>query len=199
MGLFFILIGIAIILYPLYENMQYDREQQQLLDSFAQLGNTEQLEQASMEAEQAEADFEQANGDKSDQLKGARGLISIDKIDLEMLIFDGTSTETLSKGIGMVEPQKEFGVNNIGLAGHRAITYGKQFNRLDELTVNDEIQVTTSDGTLKFAVVDTFVVHQSEVSVLNDQDEPLLTLVTCTPIGSRNPPHRLIVQAALVP
>lgn len=199
MGLFFILIGIAIILYPLYENMQYDREQQQLLDSFAQLGNTEQLEQASMEAEQAEADFEQANGDKSDQLKGARGLISIDKIDLDMLIFDGTSTETLSKGIGMVEPQKEFGVNNIGLAGHRAITHGKQFNRLDELTVNDEIQVTTSDGTLKFAVVDTFVVHQSEVSVLNDQDEPLLTLVTCTPIGSRNPPHRLIVQAALVP
>jgi sortase A len=191
MGLFFILIGVAIILYPLYENMQYDREQQQLLDSFAQLGNTEQLEQASMEAEQT-------NEDKSDLLKGARGLISIDKIDLDMLIFDGTSTEALSKGIGMIEPQKEFGVNNIGLAGHRAITKGKQFNRLDELNVNDEIQVTTSNGTLEFAVVDTFVVHQSEVSVLNDQDEPLLTLVTCTPIGSRNPPHRLIVQAALV-
>lgn len=192
MGLFFILIGVAIFLYPLYENMQYDREQQQLLDSFAQLGNTEQLEQASMEAEQT-------NEDKSDLLKGARGLISIDKIDLDMLIFDGTSTEALSKGIGMIEPQKEFGVNNIGLAGHRAITKGKQFNRLDELNVNDEIQVTTSIGTLEFAVVDTFVVHQSEVSVLNDQDEPLLTLVTCTPIGSRNPPHRLIVQAALVP
>ncbi|MFC5589000.1 class D sortase [Sporosarcina soli] len=192
MGLFFILIGVAIFLYPLYENMQYDREQQQLLDSFAQLGNTEQLEQASMQVEQT-------NEDKSDLLKGARGLISIDKIDLDMLIFDGTSTEALSKGIGMIEPQKEFGVNNIGLAGHRAITKGKQFNRLDELNVNDEIQVTTSIGTLEFAVVDTFVVHQSEVSVLNDQDEPLLTLVTCTPIGSRNPPHRLIVQAALVP
>ncbi len=199
MGLFFILIGIAIFLYPLYENMQYDREQQQLLDSFAQLGNTEQLEQASMQIEQTVAESERTNEDKSDLLKGTRGLLSIDKIDLDMLIFDGTSTEALSKGIGMIEPQKEFGVNNIGLAGHRAVTRGKQFNRLDELDVNDEIQVTTSNGTLEYVVVDTFVVHQSEVSVLNDQDEPLLTLVTCTPIGSRNPPHRLIVQAALVP
>lgn len=39
----------------------------------------------------------------------------------------------------MIEPEKEFGINNVGLAGHRAITHGKQFNRLDELAPNDEI------------------------------------------------------------
>lgn len=198
MGLLFILIGITIIGYPQLEKWQFDREQRQLLDSFAQLGKTEQLEHASMQVENIVETLEQTDEDHADSLKGARGLLSIEKIDLDMLIFDGASPKSLSKGIGMIEPQKEIGLNNIGLAGHRAVARGKQFNRLDELSVNDEIQVTTQNGRFDFIIVDTFVVHQSEVSVLDDQAEPMLTLVTCTPLGSRNSPNRLIVQAALV-
>jgi len=131
-------------------------------------------------------------------LEGARGIININKIDLEMVIFDGARPETLSKGIGMIEPKKKIGVNNIGLAGHRAVAKGKQFNRMNELRINDEIQVTTKEGTYEFVIVDSFIVHQSDVSVLDEQEGPLLTLVTCTPLGAVNPPNRLIVQAALV-
>lgn len=93
--------------------------------------------------------------------------------------------------------QKKFSVNNVGIAGHRSLAHGKHFNRLGELAVNDEIEIMTKDGTLEFVVADTFIVDQKEVDVLNDKDEPLITLVTCTPIGKKNPTDRLIVQGKL--
>ncbi|MET3655462.1 class D sortase [Sporosarcina psychrophila] len=198
-GVLLMVIGLAVVFYPQLEKQHYDRGQQQLVRSFEQLGNTEQIEHASNQYEDTLAvqKYNEPTGEKSKLLEGARGIININKIDLEMIIFDGTSPETLSKGIGMIEPKKEFGVNNIGLAGHRAVAKGKQFNRMNELRMNDEIQVTTQEGTYEFVIVDSFIVHQSDVSVLDDQEGPFLTLVTCTPLGAVNPPNRLIVQAAL--
>lgn len=198
-GVLLMVIGLAVVFYPQLEKQHYDRGQQQLVRSFEQLGNTEQIEHASNQYEDTLAvqKYNEPTGEKSKLLEGARGIININKIDLEMIIFDGTSPETLSKGIGMIEPKKEFGVNNIGLAGHRAVAKGKQFNRMNELRMNDEIQVTTQEGTYEFVIVDSFIVHQSDVSVLDDQEGPFLTLVTCTPFGAVNPPNRLIVQAAL--
>lgn len=193
LGLLLIIIGLTVVFYPQIEKKAFDRDQQRLIDSFAQLGDTELLEQASVNAD----DTVTSETDGAELLDGAKGMLSIDKIDLEMLIFEGTTPKSLGKGVGMIEPNKEIGVNNIGIAGHRAIAKGKQFNRLDELAVDDEIQVTTQDGTYDFVIVDSFVIHESDVSVLDDQAEPLLTLVTCTPLGSRNPPDRLIVQAQL--
>lgn len=199
-GILLIVVGFAVVFFPQLEKQFYNREQRQLIATFEQLGNTEQIELASIHSEETPTVKKntQSINEPSNPLDNARGIIHIDKIDLEMVIFDGTSPEALGKGIGMIEPKKKIGVNNIGLAGHRAVAKGKQFNRLGELTVNDEIRVTTEDGTYDFVIVDSFVVHQSEVSVLDDQDEPLLTLVTCTPLGTANPPDRLIVQAALV-
>ncbi|WP_342539110.1 class D sortase [Sporosarcina sp. FSL K6-1540] len=198
-GILLMVIGLAVVFYPQLEKQHYDHGQQQLVRSFEQLGNTEQIEQASNQYEDTLAvqKYNQPTGEKSKLLEGARGIININKIDLEMIIFDGTTPETLSKGIGMIEPEKELGVHNIGLAGHRAVAKGKQFNRMNELRINDEIQVTTQEGTYEFVIVDSFIVHQSDVSVLDDQEGPLLTLVTCTPLGAINPPNRLIVQAVL--
>lgn len=198
-GILLMVVGLAVVFYPQLEKQYYDRGQQQLVRSFEQLGNTEQIEQASNQSEDilTVQKYNQSTGEKSKLLEGARGIININKIDLEMIIFDGTSPETLSKGIGMIEPKKKIGVNNIGLAGHRAVAKGKQFNRMNELRINDEIQVTTQEGTYEFVIVDSFIVHQSDVSVLDEQEGPLLTLVTCTPLGAVNPPNRLIVQAAL--
>lgn len=194
-----IICGLAIVSYPEFEKRIHQNDQQKLVESFEQLGNTDELERLSTNYEnviQVE-EFTKSTDDQNPLLDGARGILSIDKIDLEMVVFEGTSATELTKGIGMIEPDKKFGVNNIGLAGHRAVAKGKQFNRLGELEVDDEIQVTTTDGIMDFVIVDSFVVHQSEVSVLDDSAEPLITLVTCTPLGSRNPPDRLIVQARL--
>ena len=189
----FLLLGSFLLFYPQVEKRVSDSKQEQLIEAFENLGNT------SIDEEMESPLEVQVNADDGQQvrLNGARGIVRIPKIDLEMLIFDGSSESSLTKGIGMIEPKKEFGVNNVGLAGHRSTTKGKQFNRLDELSLRDIVEVKTEEGTYEYEVVQTFVVDQKEVGVLEDRKEPLLTLVTCTPLGKRNPTDRLIVQAKL--
>ncbi|GGA20626.1 class D sortase [Psychrobacillus lasiicapitis] len=189
----FLLLGFFLLFHPQMEKKFFDNKQEQLIEAFESLGDTSSYEEAVSPVEV------QANtGDKGlGLLDGARGIIRIPKIDLEMMIFEGTTPSSLTKGIGMIEPHKQFGINNIGLAGHRATTSGKQFNRLDELTLHDMVEVQTEAGTIEFEVVQTFVVDRTQIEVLQDGQEPLLTLVTCTPLGQKNPTDRLIVQAKL--
>lgn len=193
LGWILVVSGLLIVGYPFLQKVAYDRQQQQLLTAFDQLGAIEDRENF----DDQESALSSINEDQSLDLKGARGIITIGKIDLEMLIFEGASETELSKGVGMIEPQKDFFKHNVGLAGHRAVADGKQFNRLDELSMDDEIQVNTLNRTLHYRVTDTFIVHKTEVSVLEDQENPHLTLVTCTPLGSWHPTDRLIVQAEL--
>ena len=207
-GLLVLLAGIALLFYPQFEKVFYDQEQQALIDSFEQLGDTELLQQLSTEAEgmmyvddvltvEKSIASDTIKKEKRQVLEGARAILRIDSIDLEMIVFDGTTATNLSKGAGIVDPHKEFGVNNVGLAGHRALVKGKQFNRLDELKPNEIIEVTTRDGVLEYEITRKFVVPKTEVSVLNETGTPIITLITCTPLGKSNPPDRLIVQAEL--
>lgn len=187
----FISAGFLLLFYPQIEKEAADTKQEKLIQTFKQLGDANEYE------EQEPSIEVQENQKQIKLLEGARGIIHIPKIDLEMLIFEGAGKVPLKKGTGMIEPDKEFGINNVGIAGHRSTTFGKQFNRLDELSHNDEIIVETKTGSYEFVIVQKFVVDRSEVGVLNDQKEPFLTLVTCTPIGKKNPTDRLIVQAKL--
>lgn len=197
-GWLFLLAGLLLVSYPLLKKIAFDRQQQQLLATFEKLGEMGQADLA-METEIELPSLKKPTADNSQNamLEGARGLLKIPKIDLGMIIFDGVSETELAKGVGMIEPQKEFVHHNVGLAGHRSVAKGQQFNRLGELREGDEITVDTADETLRYKVIDTFVIHQSEISVLDDAEKPLLTLVTCTPLGKRHPPNRLIVQAEL--
>ncbi|ARJ39150.1 hypothetical protein SporoP8_09890 [Sporosarcina ureae] len=187
--------GVLIVCYPMLKNIAYDKQQQELLEAFDQLGAMEDVDftDEPERVSSAEAPVDK----KSPSLQGSRGIVSIDKIDLKMLMFDGVTENELGKGAGIMEPQKDFTKHNVGLAGHRAVADGKQFNRLGELEVGDDIQVNTKNEILHYRITDTFIVHKTDVSVLEDKETPQLTLVTCTPLGSWNPPDRLIVQAEL--
>ncbi|MEK3936267.1 class D sortase [Sporosarcina sp. FSL W7-1349] len=197
-GWLFLLAGLLLVSYPLLKKIAFDRQQQQLLATFEKLGEMGQADLA-METEIALPSPEKNAADNSQNtmLDGARGMLEIPKIDLGMIIFERVSETELAKGAGMIEPQKEFAQHNVGLAGHRSVAKGQQFNRLGELREGDEITVETAGETLRYKVTDTFIVHQSEIGVLDDAETPLLTLVTCTPLGKRHPPNRLIVQAEL--
>ncbi|ARF17605.1 class D sortase [Sporosarcina ureae] len=194
-GWVLVIAGVLVVSYPMLKNIAYDKQQQELLEAFDQLGTMEPtvFEDESKNPTSAEAPTDK----KNPSLEGSRGIVSIDKIDLKMLMFDGVTENELGKGAGIMEPHKDFTKHNVGLAGHRAVADGKQFNRLGELEVGDDIQVNTQNEILHYRITDTFVVHKTDVSVLEDQETPQLTLVTCTPLGSWHPPDRLIVQAEL--
>lgn len=199
--------------YPMMDKIQYNRRQKQLIETFESIGldnsagdigvsdelKNEILENV-YESENNRDSYtsnEHLIAEKHQDLEDVVGIIRISSIDLNMIIYNGASEEKLSKGIGMIETEKKIGINNVGLAGHRSTTYGKQFNRLDEVSLSDIIVVHTMNNTYEFEVIKSFVVHKSEINVLDDQKEPLLTLVTCTPLGKKNPSERLIIQAKL--
>lgn len=125
------------------------------------------------------------------------GIIQIEKIKVKAPIVEGVRAENLKVGVGHIPGTAALGQpGNCALAGHRSYTFGKFFNRLDELAVGDEIIITTKKEDLKYKVFQKLVVTPDNVSVLKgDKKDNIITLITCTPIYVAT--HRLIIHARL--
>jgi sortase A len=99
----------------------------------------------------------------------------------------------LLSGAGLVEGTGLPGSNgNVAIAAHRD-TF---FRGLKDLALGDHIQLVMLDRTQTYIVTDLSVVEPTDVHVLDDTGEPVLTLVTCYPfyfVG--NAPKRFIVRA----
>ena len=142
-------------------------------------------------------DEENHEEDNKEELASIIGLLKISKISLEEAIREGSTDSVLSSALGHMEgtalPGEE---GNCCIAGHRNYTFGKYFNRLNEIEIGDQIEIETYDSNLIYEVNDIFVVEPTQVSVLSEIEGNNLTLITCTPlfVGS----HRLIIRATLV-
>jgi sortase A len=135
---------------------------------------------------------------KSDDpnLGGLVGEIIIPKINLKAVIGEGTDMETLKYALGHFTGTAMPGAKgNFCVAGHRSYTYSEMFNRLDELVVGDEITVKTVKNEFRYKIIQKKVVLPEEVSVLDQGNDHLITLITCTPI--RVATHRLIIIGKL--
>nr|WP_236784978.1 class D sortase [Alteribacter salitolerans] len=132
-------------------------------------------------------------GDK--QPGGPIALIQIDKINLTLPILPAATEANLRVGAGHLSSTAEIGAaGNAGIAAHRSHTYGRQFNRLDEIGRGDIVKVTTKTGEQVYEVFDLNVVVPEDTSVLTPfGDDAVITLITCEPMI--NPTHRLIVHA----
>lgn len=126
------------------------------------------------------------------------GSVIIPSIGLEEPIIRGADEKTLLLGAGAVVESRLPGqaATNFVLASHRSRTFGKHFNRLNELKPGDAVDIDTSAGTYRYIVKSAKLVLPDDLSVLeNEADASTLTLITCHP--KRNPTHRLIVKAEL--
>lgn len=133
------------------------------------------------------------------QLKSQKvlGIIKIDKLDLKYPVVEGVKARNLRIGIGHIPGTSGLGkLGNCVLAGHRNYTFGRFFNRLDELKEGDMISISDKKAEYRYRINKKFVVKPNDLSVLKGgKDETVLTLITCTPIYIAS--HRLIVQARL--
>lgn len=127
----------------------------------------------------------------------AIGILTIDKIKLKLPIFSGASNANLKIGVGWMKETASIGQNgNAALAAHRSHTYGRFFNRLDELQIDDTFTISVGDQQYKYVVFNKVVVEPTDVSVLKqNKKEQVVTLITCTPLITAT--HRLIIQARL--
>ena len=124
------------------------------------------------------------------------GYIEIDKIDLKLPIYHGTSPAVLQEGIGHLEwtslPIGGIGNHSV-LTGHRGLPTAKLFTNLDKLVIGDVITVKILNRTLYYEVKDTVIIEPSELNRLRpDKEKDLVTLVTCTPYGVNS--HRLLIN-----
>lgn len=129
--------------------------------------------------------------------------LRIPKLDVEVLVVEGTTPAALRAGAGhYVDSPLPGEVGNVAIAGHRT-TYGRPFNRIDELVEGDVVELETPFAVYTYTAVPAFgghanpwVVPPTDFSVVSpDGAKSSLTLTTCHPKGSAR--QRLIMRFAL--
>lgn len=127
------------------------------------------------------------------------GLIEIPAIELEMPLVKGADSYSLRAAVGWWPQSAAIGTaGNCAIFGHRMVTYGRHFNRLDELKPGDTVTLYNTDGErFVYTVTGTEIINPSAlVDTLYQHTEGFqLTLVTCTPTGIGS--ERLLVYAEL--
>ena len=116
------------------------------------------------------------------------GVIKIDKINFEGLIYEGTSMQTLSKGVGHFE-NTPYIDGNVCLAAHNSNLY---WAKLHTLSTGDKIHYTCFLGTKEYEVSNISKISETDWNSLENTDTNTLTLITCVK-GQKN--LRLCVQA----
>lgn len=120
-------------------------------------------------------------------------------------ISQGTDRPTVLDvlGIGHYEgTAMPGGVGNFALAAHR-VTFGKPFNRIEELQVGDALVVRTADTWYVYKATDMEVVRPRDVRVIEpvpnqpgvEPTERYITLTTCHPMFSAR--ERYVVHGVL--
>jgi len=130
-------------------------------------------------------------------LLGALGRIEIARIGLTAMIMEGTDGRTLRRAVGHIRGTPLPGQQgNVAIAGHRD-TF---FRPLRNVQHDDEITLTTLNGSYRYLVDSTQVVAPEDTQVLDDSGDTTLTLVTCYPFYFVGPaPKRFVVRAHRIP
>lgn len=125
------------------------------------------------------------------------GKIEIDRIGVAAMILEGIDNRTLRRAVGHVPGTPLPGQpGNAAIAGHRD-TF---FRALRKIQRDDEIKLTTVDGSYRYLVDSLQVVGPDDMSVLDDSSDTILTLVTCYPFYFVGPaPRRFVVRAHKIP
>jgi sortase A len=153
-----------------------------------------ELEQASKDSQ---GSIEKSN-DVGDFLSRQQilGMIEIEKIDLKMIVVEGTEWDNIRVTIGHMTQTAAFGEEgNCALAGHRGGTYGTFFKHVDQLEKEDEIKLTDLNGKVFiYEVYDQFITEPTDMSVIDPiPGETTLTLISCENSGKK----RIIIHARL--
>lgn len=122
--------------------------------------------------------------------------MSVPKVGLEAVVFEGVARATLTKGPGHMPGTALPGQpGNSVISGHRT-TYGRPFYDFEMLEPGDVIEVETAIGLHTYLVREVFIVQPTDVWVTDHRDGAWLTLTTCNPKFSAR--ERLIVTAEMV-
>jgi LPXTG-site transpeptidase (sortase) family protein len=122
--------------------------------------------------------------------------MSIPRVDFSAVVLHGSDDQTLRRGPGHLENTALPGTaGNVVIAGHR----DSFFRPLRDVQLGDDIFMETPQGRFQYQVTAMQVVRAGDLSVLEQSNEEVLTLITCYPFWVLgNAPDRFIVRALRV-
>jgi sortase A len=123
----------------------------------------------------------------------AIGRLKIPKLDLNMIVVNGTETKTLRKGPARHKRTFLPGEGElIYIAGHRT-TYSAPFSDIDDLQPGDRVRLELPYATVEYTVRSHRIVEAHEISVLRSRGREELALQACWPRFFAS--HRYIAYA----
>jgi sortase A len=209
-----IIIGLVLLVYPKVSEVYNNYQQKKIVKEWQQsLGSSEEIMDngvgsilpGSLESDKDSGDEEEKNRKNEKKLtegytkKNIKGMLKIEKINLNLPILSGAIEENLKISVASIEHTGNAGeFGNYAIAGHRSRTYGRNFNRLEEVEIGDIIEVDKGEKIYKYTVVEKLFVKPEETWVLNNNKNIKgITLVTCHPMVD-NPTHRLIIKGKIL-
>jgi sortase A len=107
--------------------------------------------------------------------------LKVPRLDLSVVVVNGTSTSDLRRGPGRHEDSFLPGEGElVYVAGHRT-TYGAPFSAINELEPGDTITVELPYGTVEYRVTRHRIVDDNDLSVLESHGREELVLQACHP------------------
>ncbi|MBT9709988.1 class C sortase, partial [Enterococcus faecium] len=139
---------------------------------------------------------EPAKKDRTYFEKHTIGILTIPKINVNLPIFDQTTMKLLEKGACLLEgtsyPIGGKSTHAV-LSSHRGLSQAKLFTNLPQLKIKDHFYIEINGQYLAYQVDQIKTVEPTETEALQIQeDQDLVTLVTCTPYMINS--HRLLVR-----
>jgi sortase A len=187
--------GITLILFFVGAHAWAEIDRQRDLAAFSELLQSAQQQQfepvATTTASRIEATgLAQSRQTSTDEILA---VLRAPVIGLELPVRQGTDEQILRRGPGVVE-----GTSLPGSPGHIAIAAHRDthFRGLKNLALGDLIELEGPGLTQSYIVTDLSVVEPTDVHVLDENGQSVLTLVTCYPFNFvGNAPKRFIVRA----
>jgi sortase A len=136
-----------------------------------------------------EGDAAQANVladlfEKRIQTGDALGRLQIDRIGLNTVFLQGTSTSILQRGPGHYPTTQLPGqAGTVAIAGHRT-TYGAPFRNINEIRDGDEIRLVLPYAAFTYEVEKHEIVEPGDVEIINRVGYERLVLTACHPLYS---------------
>ncbi|HVT20603.1 MAG TPA: class E sortase [Mycobacteriales bacterium] len=131
-----------------------------------------------------------------------------DRVQVSVVVVEGTSVAALQAGAGHYpETPYPCARGNVAIAGHRT-TYGRPFNRIDQMRPGDKVTLITPIGSCVYQVVppfapytkNPFIVSPNDVSVVGQTGKLAtghwLTLTSCNPPGSAS--QRIVLRLKMI-
>ena len=119
------------------------------------------------------------------------GILTIEKINLNATVKEGSTDEVLKEYIGHISETSKYD-GNIGLAAHNRGNKYSYFARINELESGDKIIYKTKFYTRTYVVNKKVVIYETDWSYLQKTKDNRITLITCI---QNKPKQRLCIQA----